>query len=193
MYGDGSFQHGAFGFPGLWQLAIELLPLPGRLVESRFNGRYPRKRYAEGKPFEIGHPLGAAMLVRKEAIEQVGLLDEQYHMYVEEVDWSKRIVSAGWKAYCVPTAIITHFGGQSTGQIKMNSFINLWTSRYRFYKTHYGAFKFGIAQQIVKIGMHRKVKQDEVTAANGQLSKEELSERLAGYRQVIDIWQGKLA
>lgn len=193
VYGDGSFQHGAFGFPGLWQLAIELLPLPGRLVEGRLNGRYPRKWYAEGKPFEIGHPLGAAMLVRKEAIEQIGLLDEQYHMYVEEIDCAKRIVSAGWKAYCVPAAVITHLGGQSTGQIKMNSFINLWTSRYRFYKTHYGSLKFGVARQIVQVGMRRKAKQGEAAAASGQISQTELSEQVAGYRQVINIWQGKSA
>ncbi|MBI1877288.1 MAG: glycosyltransferase family 2 protein [Chloroflexi bacterium] len=41
VYGDGSFQHSVFAFPGLWQLAIELLPLPGRLLESGLNGRYP--------------------------------------------------------------------------------------------------------------------------------------------------------
>ena len=191
VYGDGSFQHGAFGFPGLWQLAIELLPLPGRLVESRFNGRFPQEWYAEGKPFQIGHPLGADMLVRKEAIEQVGLLDEQYHMYVEEVDWAKRIVSAGWKAYCVPAAIITHLGGQSTGQIRTSSFISLWTSRYRFYKKHYSSLKFKLARQIVQIGMRRQAKQDEAAASSGQLSQAQLMERMVGYQQVIDIWQGK--
>ena len=41
-YGDGSFQHSAFHFPGVWQTMCDLLPMPGRLYESRFNGRYPR-------------------------------------------------------------------------------------------------------------------------------------------------------
>ena len=145
-YGDGSFQHSAFALPGLWQLAIELLPVPGRLVESSLNGRYARDLYAQDRPFEVGHPLGAAMCVRREAIEQVGFLDEAYHMYVEEVDWGKRIVAAGWKAYCLPQAKITHYGGQSTEQKKTDSFLNLWRSRYHFYRKHYGPLRIWLAR-----------------------------------------------
>jgi N-acetylglucosaminyl-diphospho-decaprenol L-rhamnosyltransferase len=191
VYGDGSFQHSAFDFPGLWQLAIELLPVPGRLVESRLNGRYPRSLYESDTPFTIGHPLGAAMAVRREAIEQVDLLDENYRMYVEEVDWSKRIVAAGWRAYCVPQALITHLGGQSTGQIKTDMFITLWASRYRFYQKHYGLVKLWLARQIVISGMHRQAKQAAAAASRDELSQAELSERLSCYQTVINIWQGK--
>jgi len=190
VYGDGSFQHSAFAFPGLWQLAIELLPLPGRLAESGLNGRYPRRQYHGSQPFRIGHPLGAAMGVRREAIQQVGLLDEGYHMYVEEVDWSRRIVSAGWQAYCVPQAVVTHFGGQSTGQIKTDSFINLWTSRHRFYQKYYPPLKLWLARQIVTRGMRRQARQDQAAAAQGNLSPAALAERLATYQHVINIWQG---
>jgi GT2 family glycosyltransferase len=191
VYGDGAFQHGAFDFPGLWQLAIELLPLPGRLADSRLNGRYPRSRYENGQPFVIGHPLGAVMCLRREAIQAAGLLDEGYHMYVEEVDWSRRIVLAGWAAYCVPAAVVTHLGGQSTGQVKISSFINLWRSRYRFYGKYYTSLKFWLARQIVYLGMQRKARNDRQAAQQGQLSPSELEERLAGYLQVKTIWQGK--
>ena len=75
-YADGSFQHSSFRFPGLAQLCIDLFPVPSRLRETRLNGRYPRRWYSSGQPFEIDHPLGAVMLVRAEAIRQVGLLDE---------------------------------------------------------------------------------------------------------------------
>lgn len=176
VFGDDSFQHGAYGFPGLWQLAIELLPLPGRLYESRLNGRYPFRLYENGEPFPIDHPLGAAMLVRAEAIRQAGMMDESYHMYVEEVDWAKRIKTRGWAAYCVPSARIVHFGGQSTAQIRTESFINLWQSRHRFYRIHYGRLKFWAAQKIVQIGIKRKAKQSP-----------ELAEVC---RQVQQIWRG---
>jgi GT2 family glycosyltransferase len=191
VYGDGSFQHSVFGFPGLWQLAFDLLPLPARLAESPLNGRYPRTAYASGCPFRVDHPLGAAMCVRREAIRQVGLLDERYHMYVEEVDWSRRIVAAGWSAYCVPAARITHFGGQSTGQVHLRSFINLWTSRYQFYRKYYSPFKLWLAGQIVRLGMRRKSRLDTGAAARGELSRNELAERLSGYEQVSHIWRGK--
>jgi hypothetical protein len=190
-YGDGSFQHSVFAFPGLWQLAIELLPFPGRLNESALNGRYPRSAYESGRPFRVDHPLGAALAVRGEAIQQVGLLDERYHMYVEEVDWSKRIVAAGWQAYCVPTALITHLGGQSTGQIRLSSLINLWTSRYQFYRKYYSPLKLWLSAQIVRLGMARQARQATQAGQRGELTQAELSERLRGYQNIIAIWQGK--
>ena len=191
VYGDGSFQHSVFAFPGLWQLAIELLPLPGRLVESRLNGRYPRALYDKGRPFKVGHPLGAALCVRREAIMQVGLLDERYHMYAEEIDWCKRMASAGWPAYCAPQAVVTHFGGQSTVQIKTSSFINLWTSRYLFYHKHYRPLKIWLATQIVRWGLRRRAALDMAAARRDELSQADLTERLECYQQVIDIWQGR--
>lgn len=192
-YGDGSFQHAAFDFPGLWQLAIELLPLPNRLVESRLNGRYPRSAYQRGQPFPIGHPLGAAMLVRREAVQQVGLLDAGYHMYVEEVDWSRRIAQAGWQVFCVPTARITHFGGQSSDQIKVDSFINLWRSRYRFYNTYYHPLKVGLARTIVQLGMRRKQGHDLVALKQGRLAQTEYDQLSRAYQRVVNIWRGKQA
>ena len=187
--GDGSFQHSAFAFPGLWQLAIELLPVPGRLVNSTLNGRYPQSLYMSGRAFEIGHPLGAAMGVRREAIQQVGFLDERFHMYVEEIDWSKRIKAQGWEAYCLPTAVITHYGGQSTGQIRIRSFVNLWTSRCYFYRKHYNRLKFWLAAQIVSIGMRRQASMAKSAAARGEFSDSELEEQLAAYAKVARIWR----
>lgn len=191
VYGDGSFQHSGFAFPGVWQLAIELLPLPGRLVESRLNGRYPRSMYEAGRPFRVDHPLGAAMCIRREAIQAVGLLDERYQMYVEEIDWSKRMAAAGWPAYCVPAAQITHLGGQSTGQVKMSSFIKLWTSRAQFYRKYYSPLKMWLAAQIVRLGLQQRARQDAQAASRGELSQTELAERVNGYQQVINLWQGK--
>lgn len=176
-FGDGTFQHGAYGFPGLWQLAIELFPLPGRFYESRFNGRYPRESYAGTTPFSIDHPLGAAMLVRSEAIRQTGVMDEAYHMYVEEVDWAWRIKSHGWAALCVPSARIIHLGGQSTGQIKTESVINLWRSRCRFYKKNYSGVKFRLARLLVYWGMERRIKAEPASAET--------------FRAVQNIWQGR--
>ena len=192
VYGDGSFQHSAFAFPGLWQLAIELLPLPGRLTESGLNGRYSHAAYESGHPFRVDHPLGAAMCVRREAIQQVGLLDERYHMYVEEIDWSRRIILSGWTAYCVPAARITHFGGQSTGQVQMSSFVKLWTSRYKFYRKFYSSLKVWLAVQIVRLGMRRKAREVSQAVRRGELGPVELAERLSGYQEILDIWRGNL-
>ncbi|MYF90572.1 MAG: glycosyltransferase, partial [Gemmatimonadetes bacterium] len=56
---------------------------------------------------------GSCMMVRKAAMDQVGLLDEDYFMYGEDIDWCYRFHQAGWKIYYVPTTSIIHFRGES--------------------------------------------------------------------------------
>ncbi len=157
-YGDGSFQHSAFAFPGLRQLWVEFFPMPGRLIESGFNGRYPRIAYAGAQPFAVDCVLGATFMLRREVILQTGLFDEQFFMYCEEIDWQWRIRQAGWRGYCVPQAHVTHLGGQSTGLVRPRSLVNLWTSRLRLYAKHYAPLKLALARWLVRAGMHRRMR-----------------------------------
>lgn len=157
-FGDGSFQHAAFAFPGLRQLWAEFFPVPGRLLEGRFNGRYPRSDYQSGQPFAVDFVLGAAMLMRGSAVEQTGGFDEAYFMYCEEIDWQWRIRAAGWDIHCVPSAQIVHLGGQSTGQIRTQSQINLWNSRLRLYARLYPRWKQWAARWLMQIGMRRALR-----------------------------------
>lgn len=186
VYEDGSFQHSAFGFPGLAQLAIELLPLPGRLYESPLNGRYPQALYKSRKPFEVDHPLGATFLVRGEVIRQVGLMDEGFRMYCEEIDWAMRIRAAGWRAVCVPTAEVVHYGGQSTGQARPESVMNLWTSRLRLYHKHYGLLKNALARVIIRVGMRRLIRR---TMHDTTLDTATRNTLVAAYEKVINASQ----
>jgi len=155
---DGSLQHSAFRFPGLVQLLFEFFPLPPRLYDTSLNGRYRRRLYEREAPFPVDHPLGAAMMVRQEAIEQVGLLDEGFWMYCEEIDWCWRMREAGWRAYCVPAARVIHHAGQSSGQIRIPSFVNLWTSRARLYARHHRPLTRWLAQALVRAGMRRRMR-----------------------------------
>jgi N-acetylglucosaminyl-diphospho-decaprenol L-rhamnosyltransferase len=162
VYGDGSFQHSAFRFPGLAQIALDLFPLPGRLHDTRLNGRYPRAWYeADAHPFRIDHPLGAAMVVRREAVEAVGLMDTGFYMYCEEIDWAMRMWASGWEVYCVPEAEIVHYGGQSTSQIRIQSFTDLWRSRHRLYTKHYSATKVRLAGRLVRAGIALRARQTD--------------------------------
>ncbi|RLC64826.1 MAG: glycosyltransferase family 2 protein [Chloroflexi bacterium] len=158
LHPDGSLQHSAFRFPGLVQLVFDLFPLPSRLYDTPLNGRYPRRLYEGGAPFPVDHPLGASMMARSEVIADVGLLDEEFWMYCEEVDWCWRMREAGWRAYCAPAARVIHHVGQSSKQSRVSSFINLWTSRARLYARHHGPLKRRLAQMLVRIGMQRRMR-----------------------------------
>ena len=160
-YEDGSFQHSAFRFPGLRQIWIEFFPTPGRFYESGFNGRYPRPLYESDDPFAIDFPLGATMMLRREVIEQTGMFDEGFFMYCEEIDWAWRIRKAGWVVKCFPAAHVTHLEGQSTGQARPESIVNLWRSRLRLYRKHHSAWKLALARQMIAVGMGHKARQIE--------------------------------
>jgi hypothetical protein len=140
-YGDGTFQHGAFAFPTLAQVALDFFPLVGvpgaqRIRASRLNGRYPDKLWQGKTAFPVDFVLGAAMFVRAAAINDVGGLDDGYFMYCEEMDWALRMGRAGWKIYALPTAHVTHHEGQSSRQARWASYEQLWRSRFRFYAKH---------------------------------------------------------
>jgi len=157
-YGDGTFQHGAFGFPGLRQLWTEFFPTPGRLIEGQFNGRYPKTYYDMGVPFPVDFVLGATMMLRREVIETTGMFDEHFFMYCEEIDWAWRIHEAGWGVHCVPKARVTHFAGKSTSQVRQKMVIHLWTSRLRLYQKHYTAPKVIAARLLIALGMASKMR-----------------------------------
>jgi N-acetylglucosaminyl-diphospho-decaprenol L-rhamnosyltransferase len=185
FYGDGRFQHSAFGFPGLWQILFDLFPLPGRLHESRLNGRYPRAWYERGDPFPVDHPLGAAMMVHWDAVRQIGLFDEGFHMYCEEIDWCMRMKQAGWRIYCVPKAEVIHYEGQSTRQIRAASFVNLWRSRRRLYDKHYRPVKRRLAKRLVRAGMKYNSWMAKNEEKRGTLDQAEVASRLQAYSDVL--------
>jgi len=182
VYPDGRFQHSAFRFPTLWQIWLDFFPRPARLLDSGLNGRYPRTLYLAGRPFAIDHPLGAAMLTRAEVIQQVGLMDEEFFMYAEEIDWCLRVKRAGWDIYCVPTAQIVHYAGGSTRQFRDEMFVALWRSRFRLFRKHYGSGFNLAARHLVRLGLRTEMRRSRRTESGAALER-----RLSAYRQVWDL------
>jgi GT2 family glycosyltransferase len=186
LYPDGRLQHGAFHFPGVAQTFLDFFPIHHRLTDSWLNGRYPRVAYADG-PFPIDHPLGACLMVRTEAIRRVGLMDEQFFIYCEEIDWCLRIKRAGWQIYCVPQAEVVHHVAQSTRQFRNAMFVALWRSRLRLYAKHYSPVRQWAIRQVIRLGVGRELRRASV---DGRLSPAERDARLGSYRQVLEMLRG---
>ena len=188
QYGDGRFQHSAFQFPSLAQVFLDFFPLNWRLTESRINGRYPRTRYQAGEPFPVDFVLGAAMLVRAAAIRQVGLLDEGYFMYVEEMDWCWRFHRAGWTVYCAPAAQVLHHEGQSARLFRDRMYVALWRSRLRFFERYYPTPWRIAARALVRLGLWAEARRARQAAARGEITADERDRRLQAYREVKTLW-----
>lgn len=187
LYPDGQLQHSAFAFPTLAQALLDFFPLHYRLLNSRLNGRYPHRLYERGEPFPIDHPLGAALMARAEAIQEVGLLDERFFIYCEEIDWCMRMKKAGWGIYCVPRAEVVHHEAKSTRQVRGEMFVALWKSRYLLFEKHYSPFYQWAVRRIVRLGLRAEMRRTLSAHERGELSEAELQNCLAAYRTVAEM------
>ncbi len=124
---DGSRQNSIANFPTVFTLLMNTA-----LLEYLFPLKYPSKRYEHQNPFEVESVIGACMLVRRKAMDEVGILDERYFFFFEETDWAYQMSKAGWKIYHVPSARIYHLQGQSIGR-NSRSRIEFYRSRYKFF------------------------------------------------------------
>jgi N-acetylglucosaminyl-diphospho-decaprenol L-rhamnosyltransferase len=97
---------------------------------------YPVAQWSINQPRPVDTVQGAVLLVRRALLDQVGLLDTAYFIYTEEVDLCTRIRRAGWQINWVPTAVVIHYGGQSTRQVASAMFLKLYQSKLIFFRKH---------------------------------------------------------
>ncbi len=112
---DGTLQRSVRGFPTLWRLATEYLFLRKLAPHSQALNAFYAGGFDHESVTEAEFVMGAAMLVRREAIAEVGPLDESFFLFSEEVDWCYRFEQAGWKVLFTPEAEVVHVGGASHG------------------------------------------------------------------------------
>lgn len=148
---DGSLQSAGFAPPSLFQVWYDLVPWPRRFYPSRLNGRYPDAPIE--RPYPVGFPLGACLAVRRDVLDRVGLLDEKYGMYMEEVDLCARVRAAGYDVQVLPTVAIVHHGGRSTGQAPEAMFLALHRARRRFYARYRPAWWNRCARWLTRAGL----------------------------------------
>ncbi|MBN1658076.1 MAG: glycosyltransferase family 2 protein [Anaerolineae bacterium] len=187
LHADGTFQHSAFAFPGLAQILVDFFPLHPRLVESRLNGRYPRRLYETRRPFPIDHPLGAAFMVRAAALAQVGGFDERFFIYCEEIDLARRLRAIGWEIYCVPGAEIIHYVGQSTRQFRDEMFVALWRSRFLMFEKHESALFRRLARWLVRLGLRVEAHRASAAHRRGEITDDEIARRHQACQEVAAL------
>jgi GT2 family glycosyltransferase len=126
---DGSWQKSAFPFYGFWRSLVEnrlvdlIRPLPGQPSEDS----------------PVDWVIGAALMTRREVLEEVGPLDERFFMYGEETDWQIRLRRAGYQVYLLPSAQVVHHGGQASRQARRQAMWNDYRGRHLLLAKHYSA------------------------------------------------------
>jgi GT2 family glycosyltransferase len=133
---DGSLQRSCYKFPGPARALCENTLLTAALPNHPQLGDY--RAWNHDAEREVGFVIGACMLVRRSAIEQVGLLDEQFFMYSEETDWCRRFRDAGWATAFTPAATVVHLNGSSGKQQADRVFNEFNRSAERYIFKHHG-------------------------------------------------------
>jgi N-acetylglucosaminyl-diphospho-decaprenol L-rhamnosyltransferase len=112
---DGSLQRSVRGFPTLWRLATEYLFLRKLAPRSEALNAFYAGGFDHDAVREAEFVMGACLLLRRDAIEEVGPADEAFFLFSEETDWCYRFVRAGWKVLFYPGAEVVHVGGAAHG------------------------------------------------------------------------------
>lgn len=142
---------------------------------------------------EVDHVTGACMMVRREAIEKAGLLDEAFFLYNEEVEWSLRIKKAGYKSIFLPDSTIIHLFGHSTGQKVQKQKVNrLLVERYRgmlyFFGKHFGFLKQMLLRAIVFEGFALRLLFNYIKTLRPSLkNRTSVLEENKYYKQIIKL------
>jgi hypothetical protein len=138
LYPDHTLQSTRRRFPSLAVAVFEstwLQPLaPRRLLD-----RYYARDLPDDAISDVDWVVGAALVVRREACEQVGGFDEGFFMYSEELDWCRRMRAAGWQVVYFPPARIVHHAAKSSAQVPAATHIRFNASKVRYFRKYHGA------------------------------------------------------
>lgn len=137
-YGDGSLQSSRRRFPTLATALFESTLLHQWFPDNHWARAYQIADTPDDLVQDADWVVGACMLVRAQVLGDVGLLDERFFMYSEELDWCRRIVEAGWRVVYFPRAVVVHYEGQSTDQVIATRHVNFERSKILYFDKHHG-------------------------------------------------------
>ncbi len=146
---DGSHQSSRRRFPTLLTALIESTVLQGYFPHARVLRRYYCEDLPDDETREVDWVVGACFMIRRQAIEEVGTLDEGFFMYSEEMDWCFRIKQAGWKVVYLPVARVVHHYARSSSQDLPHQHIRFQTSKCRYFAKHHGGFQAGLLRSFL--------------------------------------------
>ena len=184
---DGSLQRSCRSFPTLQTEFFEKSGLNRLFPKSRLFGKYKMTYWDFDDLQEVDQPSGACLLVRRDAIDEVDLMDETFFMYWEDVDWCYRIKQANWKIYYTPAVEIIHLGGQSSQKARSDMLIARQKSQYHFFQKHHGHFSTQVLRLMTLLEMLGKFVLWAFTFFFKNNRRMETKERLATYREIFRL------
>ncbi len=193
---DGTLQHACRrSIPTPWVAFTKLVGLSRLFPRSRLFGRYNLTYLDPDQSYEVEAISGSFMMVRGEAVANVGLLDERFFLYGEDLDWCLRFRNAGWKNYYVPTTRIIHFKGESSRRSGFDSLRLFYQAMHLFVRKHFAKRSFFLLRWFLVLAIWLRAALSFVHRA-ARVSAVPMVDLLLMYLGVtlaVAIWFGNLA
>ncbi|MBC7545667.1 MAG: glycosyltransferase family 2 protein [Candidatus Sericytochromatia bacterium] len=132
LHDDGQIQYSACRNPSLKTEAYEWFGLRGLLPDNEAVGAL-YYGYRQDRSFACDWLVGACLLVRRETLAEVGGFDERFWLYAEELDWCRRMNTAGWQTHFVPAARVRHSGGAASAKAASPMLVEWFRSRHQYH------------------------------------------------------------
>jgi GT2 family glycosyltransferase len=142
------------GLPTPWVAFTKAFGLARLFPKSKRFGHYHLAYLAEHETHEVEILAGAFMWMRREALDKVGLLDEDFFMYGEDIDLSYRLLKGGYKNYYLPTTNIIHYKGESTKRGSLNYVRVFYQAMIIFARKHFAGADAGAMIGLMRLGIY---------------------------------------
>jgi len=133
---DGTTQFSIRSFPTAASIFWELVGLARLFPRSRVFGRWKMEYFDYDRTAEVEQPMASCLMIRRTVLELLGGMDEQFPMYFNDVDLSKRMADAGWKTTYLADARVVHRHGGSTRQVRTKMIRHSHRSTFRYLRKH---------------------------------------------------------
>ncbi len=148
---DGITQHTCFPFPNIVEMFFDISNLAYLYGSIPYLKNLYIRTWSQDQSREVPWVLGAAMMMRREAYQQVHGFDESFYMYYEEVDLSFRLGEKAWKTHFTPAVRAIHIGGASTQQRYTEMLVQLYKSLTLFYRRHYSRLELLLLVMLIDV------------------------------------------
>ena len=155
MESSATIQRTCFRFPSPLHTLLWVSGVSAWYPKSRIAGHAAYGPWGRDSNRDVDVVSGMYMLVRREAIEHVGLMDEDYFVFAEEADWCYRFRQAGWRCVFAPVGRILHVdgGSKSTEQVSIPMYVEMQKNLLIFHRKHLGLLCWGATKFLFSVSM----------------------------------------
>lgn len=191
LFADGTVQSSRRRFPTLGTAIVESTVLQRFFGNAALVRRFYVADRRDDEEQDVDWLVGACLLARRRAMEQVGTLDERFFMYSEEVDWCYRLRQAGWRVRYTPAARVVHHEARSSEQAPVTRHFYFHDSRCRYFAKYQGPLA-GWTLRLAVIANYAYLSLEEGVKLLLRHRPELRRQRLSAYREVLRRHAGAL-